>query len=207
MKKIIAALGVATSIFAGPVLAQTTASNAISVGGTAVDVCLIRTAPTVGALTNATLSNLGAGAGTIAIDTLANTTDATLNAASIQLTFPAMCNNTHRVSVTSAQGGLQNASAVENTVMSGSANFIRKVGYTVGYTWAGSTGGGLALSTNSGTGGSGPTAGSTTSTPLQISGANDGNLVMTIAVAAVANTPVVAGSYTDTLTLTFSSVI
>lgn len=207
MKKIIGGLAVAASLVAGPVFAQANASNNLSMGGTSPDVCLIRAAPTAPSTTNASLTGANAGAGTVAITTLASAANATLQAAAITLNFSAMCNNAHSITLTSTNGGLQNAAAVENTVLAGSTNFIRKVGYTVGYTWGAQTGGGFTFLNDTGVGGSGALSAPATSTPLVINGANDGSLVMTINVAAVANTPVVAGGYSDTLTLAFSSTI
>lgn len=209
MKKIIGGLAVAASLIAGPVFAQANDSNVLSMGGTSPEVCLVRGPAVASGTTNASLSGATDAVGTIAVTTLASATDANLQAAAITLTIPAMCNGLHTVTLTSATGGLQNALAGTNPVQTNSGNFVRKVGYTVGYTWGNETASvaeGFAFATNVGSGGS-PAAGVlTTSDVNTVPGANDGNLVMNITIAAVA-TPVVQGTYSDTLTIAFASTI
>ena len=209
MKKVIAGLAVAATLIAGPVFAQANDSNVLAMGGTSPEVCLVRGPAVASGTTNASLSGATDAAGTIAVTTLASATDANLQASAITLTIPAMCNGLHTVTLTSATGGLQNALFGTNPVQTNSGNFVRKVGYTVGYTWGNETASaaeGFAFSTNIGSGGS-PAAGIlTTSGANAIPGANDGNLVMNISIAAVA-TPVVQGTYSDTLTIAFASVI
>lgn len=209
MKKIIAGLAVAAAFIAGPALAQANDSNVLSMGGTSPEICLVRGPAVASGTTNSSLSGATDAAGTIAVTTLASATDANLQASAITLTIPAMCNGLHTVTLTSATGGLQNSLAGTNPVQTNSGNFVRKVGYTVGYTWGNLTASaaeGFDFPTNVGSGGA-PTAGVlTNSTPKAIPGANDGNLVMNISIAAVA-TPVVQGTYSDTLTIAFASTL
>jgi hypothetical protein len=209
MKKIIGGLAVAASLVAGPVFAQANDSNILSMAGTSPDICLVRGPAVSSVPVNAGLTGETDAAGTITVANLANPATANLQAASITLTIPAMCNGVHSVTLTSATGGLQNASYLANPVQTGSLNFVRKVGYTVGYTWGGDTASGdevFAFATNVSNAGS-PAAGIlTTSAANAIPGANDGNLVMNISIAASA-TPVVQGSYSDTLTIAFASVL
>ena len=208
MKKIIGGLAAAASLIAGPVFAQANDSNVLSMAGTSPDICLVRGPAVSSVPLNAGLTGQTDAVGTITVANLVNPADANLQAASITLTIPAMCNGLHSVTLTSATGGLQNSLLGTNPVRPGSGDFVRKVGYTVGYTWANETaaaGEGFAFVTDVGTGGS-PAAGTLVNSAVNaVPGANDGSLVMNISIAALA-TPVVQGSYTDTLTIAFASV-
>lgn len=210
MNKMLFGLAVAATFVAGPVFAQSANdSNVLSMSGTSPEVCLVRGPAVASGPTNVALSGATDAAGTIAVTTLASATDANLQAAAITLTIPAMCNGLHTVTLTSASGGLQNALAGTNPVQTNSGNFVRKVGYTVGYTWGNETATaaeGFAFATNIGSGGAPAPAVLATSDPNAIPGANDGNLVMNISIAAVA-TPVVQGTYSDTLTIAFASTL
>jgi len=207
MKKIIGGLAVGASLIAGPVFAQANDSNVLSMGGTSPDICLVRGQAVASLPTNATLSGETYAVGTIAVTNLANAANANLQAASITLTIPAMCNGLHSVTLTSATGGLQNLLLGTNPVQTGSGNFVRKVGYTVGYTWGNepaAAGEGFTFLNDVGAGGSPASGTPVNSAQNPVAGANDGNLVMTINIAALA-TPVVQGSYSDTLTIAFAS--
>lgn len=206
MKKLIL-LGAASAalICAGPAFAADSASNAISISGSSPNTCTLDSG-TQGAVTNSAYTP-GAGASTLAITNLASATDASLQATSAVVTYVGMCNYAHNVGLKSLNSGLQNNTAA-NDPLASSGSFIKKVGYTASYTWAGhSSGAGetLSFSNDVGTGASAAAA-ATTGTTFAVAGANSGNLVLTFGITGSA-TPVVAGTYSDTLTVQIGAAL
>ena len=200
-------LGAATAalICAGPAFADPSASNAISISGSSPDTCTLDPG-TQSAATNATFTP-GAGASTLAIGTLASATDATLQTTSATITFVGMCNYAHNIGLQSANSGLQNGTA-GNDPVAGSGSFIKKVGYTASYVWAGHTSTGterLVFANDVGIG-AGASAVLKKSDNVTVAGANQGNLVLHFDIAS-SSTPVVSGSYSDTLTVKIGATL
>jgi len=201
MKKMLlfGAAVVALSCATAPAFAAASASNGVAISGTSTPTCTLNSG-VQSAATNATYTP-GAGASTLAVTTLASATDATLQTTSATVTFVGMCNYAHNVGLMSANSGLQNAST-SNDPLATSGSFIKKIGYTASYQWAGhsSTGSETLTFTNDVGTGSSAAATVTKGATFAVSGANRGNLVLQFDIAGLA-TPVVAGTYTDTLTV------
>ncbi|MBV9541047.1 MAG: hypothetical protein JO167_07245 [Alphaproteobacteria bacterium] len=190
---------------AAPAMAADTATNNIGISGTSPNTCTLNSGAQTAA-TNAAFTP-GSGSSTLAITALASAADASLQATSATLTFVGMCNYKHNVGLKSANSGLQNANT-SNDPVAGSGSFIKKVGYTASYTWAGHSSSGsenLTFTNNVGTGAS-AAASTTTGATFAVAGANQGNLVLQLDVAASA-TPVVAGTYSDTLTVQIGAAL
>ena len=187
---------------AGPALASNFASNGIAISGTSPDTCTLDSG-TQNSASNATYTG-GAGSSTLAIGALASSTDASLQATSAEITFVGMCNYAHTVSISSANSGLVNTSS-SNDPIAGSGLFIQKVGYNATYTWAGADTSRAGLNLSNSSSPSHGTGTSTNGATVSVGGANQGNLVLDFAIPASA-TPVVAGTYNDTLTITLGGV-
>jgi len=160
------------------------ASMEFTIEGEAKKVCILPEPTQVGAQ-NTSFS----GGQTITIEQLINETDATLNAASIELKFPnVMCNYPAKVFIKSMHGGLIRPDPGTAQARAGSADFKDVVDYRVSGTW-----GGLQLP-NFTTVGVSP--GHTES--VDAGGANKADLIVNLTVDAEA-TPVLMGSYTDNI--------
>lgn len=209
MKKLLTGVAAVATLIAGPALADPNDNQTITINGTSPNVCLLQSGASASAVTNATLGATDITNTLVTVNQLADATNADLIATSITLTFSAMCNGVHTVTLNSLNGGLLNANRGTNAPVATSGNFIRKVGYTAGYTWAGATATaaqGFQFVNDIGAGAAGPDATPATSAANTLAGSNDGNLVLTISFPGN-GTPVVEGAYNDVLTFTLASVI
>jgi hypothetical protein len=202
MKRILfAAAALAAVGFNTSAMADASASAAVTFSGTNAETCTLGT-PVPSAQTNA-VATPGASTTTVAM-TLTNSTSAALNAGGFTLTYAGMCDYAHSVGIKATNGGLLNASAVANAPVAGSGAFIQRIGYTSSVAWAGATTTGPAPAND--------TAVATGDTPSTVAiqtavlGSNRGPLVLTVGIAADA-TPVVAGLYSETLTLKIGAII
>lgn len=192
-----------------PAFTQSSDSAVVNLAADSPNVCLIRAEPVASAGTNATLASASDSASVVSITQLADPVDASLLDAALTLTFAAMCNGAHTVTLTSQNGGLLNASRAANAPVETSSAFIRKVGYEARYTWAGDSSTpaeGLQFDNDVGAGAAGAGATSAASDPNPVAGSNEGDLVLTLLIVA-SETPVVEGAYADVLTFVLASVL
>lgn len=183
----------AAALLASPALAAPSAEQVITINGVAPNVCTLA-APTVnGAITG----NLAVNGSNVTVTGLFDTADATMDAGSVGLRFAGMCNYAHNVSLRSSNGYLYNTTTT--TAPLGGA-FVRRVGYQANFSWAGqSVSNAIPDATSTASAG---TQGSAVVSPnTAIAGANAGNLDVTLNFASSGSTPVVAGNYSDTLTV------
>ncbi len=205
MKKLIIAATAVAALTASSAFADASQSTSVTFSGSVDNTCVMTT-PTVTASSNAASTALAGAAGvsTIAITNLADASTAALNAASFTLTYDgSYCNYAHKVGIKALKGGLVET-ADTNDVVAGSGNFVQRIGYDADVTWAGAStqGPDPATSYSSDEG----DATKTTAINTTVTGANRGALVLSVAVAADTN-PVVAGTYSETLTLKIGATL
>jgi hypothetical protein len=139
---------------------------------------------------NATFAVSGVGSATITISQLVdpNIGDGTPQAATLQFEIPATCTVSHELNVDSANDGLALGGSLGTAVTDGFRNALP---YAITTSW--ST---LNLS------------GQTTSGPLigRVGDAATGNIVVSISIPA-GGTPLVAGSYSDSLSINLSPTL
>lgn len=190
MKKIL--LGAtAAALLASPVLAAPSAEQTVTINGTAPTVCTLA-APTQTNL----LGNLTVAGSTVTVTGLFDAADATMDAGSVTLNFAGMCNYAHNVSLKSANGYLYNTTS---NVAPLAGTFFRRIGYNAAFNWAGVHRAAAIPAVDSTLAGQAGVA--VTSTDAAVSGANIGNLQVSLKFAGSGTTPVVAGNYTDSLTV------
>lgn len=200
MKRILfAAAALAAIGFNTSAMAAASASATVAMSGPVDPTCTLGTpvaSATTGAVATPGASNTG-----VAL-TLANASTAALEASGFTLTYAGMCNYAHSVGIKATNGGLLNASAVANAPIAGT--FVQRVGYTASAAWGGVTAAvpGATTSTSAATG----VAAAMIAQQSAVAGSNLGDLVLTVAIAADAN-PVVAGTYSETLTLKIGATI
>jgi len=190
MKKMI--LGAtAAALLASPALAAPSAEQTVTINGTAPTVC------TLGAPTSANLvGNLNVTGSTVTVTGLFDAADATMDAGSVTLRFAGMCNYPHNVSLKSANGYLYNTTS---NVAPLSGTFFRRIGYNAAYAWANVFRPTAIPAVDSTLAGQSGVA--VTSADAAVSGANLGTLNVTLRFDGSGTTPVVAGNYTDSLTV------
>lgn len=171
---------------AGAVHAADTATTVITLSGTAPSTCNIPTAPSAPSASNMTLNGGGtAAANTVNVTSIFDATTGALSGGNITLRFGnVVCNYNATIGLRTTNGNL---TAAAGTVVSGT--FLNDIDYTASATW-----GAAPVATLNATG----TAGTTTN--VAAGGANVADLDLTITVAPSA-TPVIGGTYSDTLTL------
>lgn len=203
MKRILfAAAALATIGFNTSAFAAADATATVTMGGAVVPTCTLG-APVQSAETNATTTP-GALTSSVAL-TLANASTAALNAGGFTLTYAGMCNYAHSVGIKATNGGLLQATPV--TPVGGT--FVQRIGYTASIGWAGANvavPGGAMTSTAAATG----LVAAQTANNAAVAGFNKGDLVLTVAVGSGANAstdPVVAGTYSETLTLQIGATL
>jgi hypothetical protein len=179
---------VAFALFASaPALAQSTDTGlqSLDIAAIANPACLMR-GPSATAGVNARFQTVSASTGEIQIVELVNPQTAQPRATSISIAMPVICNSAHRLSIVSRNGGLKRVSANErNQSGGGFADFLP---YALNANWAGQS---LSQSSEVRSG-------------ININAANAGAGNMTIGFSVSAgNTPLVAGAYTDSLTIEF----
>lgn len=191
MRKMIGIAAAAALLFAAGGANAQSASSSITLSGTAAPTCNIPTTPVASSNTNVTINSSTAAASSLTVTSFIDTA-AVANAAALTLTYAnAMCNYAHNVGVQTTNGGIKQQSGT-TTVIGGT--FANNVNYTATATFGGST---ATITTNG-------TANAKQSTA--VAGANMGNLVLTVSVAAGTN-PVLQGSYSDTLTLQIGAAL
>ena len=137
--------------------------------------------PTVGNQTNASFSATGASSGQVAITQFVDPQSAAPRASSIELNLPLLCNASHRVRVSSANGGLLRAGATGRGGQGG--GFREFVAYTVGIDWSGQS---VQLVT------------SNNNANINANQPGKGDMTIRIATPGGGN-PLVAGQYSDAI--------
>ena len=161
------------------------ASMSFSVTGNAVPVCVLGAMSAGGGANNATFST-----NQISLTTFIDPSTALVNASAMTLqTSNAMCNYNAYVTLTSQNGGLTSSNA--SGVVSGT--FLTSVPYTVTAQW-----GSLNVILD--------TTNNNKKVQVPVGGANVGSLSLTFATQK-SSTPVVQGTYQDTVTLTIGAAI
>lgn len=189
MKRVLMAAA-AASLFVAPAFAADSASTAIDFSGTVENTCVLE-AGADSAATNASLAGT-----TVTLSDLVDDTTAVLNASGLTLTFAdSYCNYAHDVDLDATNGGLI-SSAVSGDVVGGT--FVTRIGYTADLSWAGQA---INLApttdTNDFDG-----AEAVDGTKIDIAGANREDLTIVFAIAQDnPNDPVLAGTYSETLTI------
>ncbi len=180
-------LALLTVLFAAPALAQgvETGLRPVEIVGTATPACLMR-APSNASGVNANFRNISGTAGEIRIVEMVNPQTALPRNTSLNLAFPVICNSAHFLRIQSTNGGLRRLGSNERNQSRGS--FAEFLPYSLSAIWAGQN---RSLLSN-------------VSGGLQINSANGGagTVDMGFAVAA-GSVPLVAGAYTDTITVEF----
>jgi hypothetical protein len=170
---------------ANTVDAADVATSDITMQGQVANTCGFLSGPVPSNTNNASLTDATVGTPIVTFD-LADATTANLKASTIRLTFGGMCNySPTTLSLKSTKGGLIAGSAPALPI----SGFLTRIDYTATAQWgtasAGfTTDGSLPIVSNS----------SAVNSPRNV------NLVLNIMIDA-ATTPVIAGTYTDTLTV------
>ena len=155
------------------------ASQRLELAAIAPVACVI-SSPRVSSQANASFSETGSASGQISITQFVDPQSAQPRASSIVLNVPVLCNTSHRVRVTSANGGLLRTGA---TGRGRGGAFGEFVGYTIGIDWLGQS-----------------TEFSTTNNNANINANQPGRGDAIIRVATPAGgAPLVAGQYRDTI--------
>lgn len=125
------------AIAAVPALAQgvATASQEFEMLGDAPAACVLNS-PTASGTVNASFSATSASAGQISITELVDPQTAMPRQSAIQLSLPAVCNTSHRVTVRSSNGGLLRAGGQASNRQS-AGRFGDFLIYSFGIDWAG----------------------------------------------------------------------
>ena len=155
------------------------ASQRLELAANAPVACVI-SSPSVGIQANASFISTSASSGQVNITEFVDPANATPRASSIELNLPMLCNASHSVRVSSANGGLLRAGAVGRGATGDFAEFLP---YNVGVDWAGRSVNLL-----------------TTNNTANIDASDPGKGEMTIRIATPAGSgPLIAGQYTDSI--------
>jgi hypothetical protein len=158
---------------------QERASQRLELNAVSPVACVI-SQPSVGNQANASFSATGASSGQVAITQFVDPQNAAPRASSIELNLPLVCNASHRVRITSANGGLLRAGASGRGQGGGFREFVA---YTVGIDWSGQSIEMLTSNNNA-----------------NINASQPGKGDMTIRIATPAGGgPLVAGQYSDSI--------
>lgn len=155
------------------------AAQQLVMSGTAPVACVIN-APRAANQSNASFTETGSSSGQINITQFVDPQSAQPRASSIELNVPVLCNTSHRVRISSLNGGLLRGGAKGRGQGGTFAEFVR---YTIGLDWLGQT-------TQFDTG--------TNSTSIRANQPGRGNAVLRVATPA-GGAPLVAGQYRDTI--------
>ena len=143
-------------------------------------VACVMSSPSVGNQVNASFVSTSAASGQVNITEFVDPVNATSRASSIELNLPMVCNASHSVRVSSANGGLLRAGATGQGAGGAFAEFLA---YNVGVDWSGQSVNLL-----------------TTNTTASIAAPDPGKGEMTIRIATPAGSgPLVAGQYSDSI--------
>ncbi len=200
MKKLILAAASLVALSSGSAFAADTQSTDVTFSGTVANTCVLKQG-VFSAGTNAVLSGTAggnAGTSTVAL-TLADATTAALNSAGFTLTYAdSYCNYAHKITIKATNGGLLNSTTGNDPVATSGA-FVQRIGYDADLKWMGNSfaqGPNPSTSTTDKTG----DTSATNEMPFAVNGANRADVVLTVAIASNTN-PVVAGTYSETLTI------
>ena len=170
---------------AGPALADPSARIDIELGANVAKVCRLGQVK-LASSQNATFEANSQG-GAIALSTLADRNTARALPAAISITFDSVCNQTLFIKLVSAKGGL-----MPDDGTAAGAGFSNRVNYTASLDW------GTGQTNLSTSGGSNANAG------VLLSGSQSGPVTLNITIPPGAQ-PLVAGAYSDELTVEFSN--
>lgn len=183
MKKLILPL----LLVSAPAFAQSvdTGLRPVEIVGTAAPACLMR-APQDASGVNANFRNIDGSTGEIRIVEMVNPQTALPRNTVLNLAFPIICNSAHLLRVQSNNGGLRRLGSNERN--QGRGGFAEFMPYSLSAAWAGQN-----RSQSSDVAGG-----------LQINSANGGAGTVDVGFAmAAGNVPLIAGTYTDTITVEF----
>ena len=167
-------------------LAQDSGSDSqrLQIAGEARPACVISQPAAVGGV-NAVFAASGPAGGTITITQLVNPQTAEPEAASVEISLPAICNTAHRVVVTSADGGLQRVGG-QRGLRGNDNTFGDMLPYSIAFDW-----GSLRLD------------GTSDDAPFEAQqDATQGEMRLTIATTAGGGF-LTAGTYSDNVTIRF----
>lgn len=191
MREVVAALAFLVLLLgAKPGAALDSQSHSVAIRGEAQPVCSF-SSPQALQAANMAIAPSALSQNTIGIGTLIDPATAKLAGASIWLSLKGLCNRAHSISISTGNGGLKPANASPGAPAPG---FSSRVDYTAQVVWASST---SALRT-AGTSGQ--------ATPAALTnGAYSGDLGLQIVIdpAVPGDLPMLAGTYTDKITVTF----
>lgn len=125
----------AATAVAGSAMAADTANRGVNINGAMADTCTVASPTVVGSATNASLAG-----NVVSVTQLASDVDARLQPTTITLNLEVMCNNPGVLLIGEANGGLVRSGGAGPVV---GGNFIRKIGYELEADWFG-----LALTGN-----------------------------------------------------------
>ena len=181
----VAALAIGTGVQAQEVAIG---QGRLEIAGQAPAACVLN-APVVSSAQNAAFASTGAASGEIRIVQLGDPQTAQPRAAAIDLALPVICNAPHRLTITSANGGLLRDGGNARNRQS-PTGFGELLGFQINATWAGQTSSVLT----------------TTSNTLVINSANGGAGDMDLnIVVPPGGGALVAGRYADTVTVQFQA--
>ena len=155
------------------------ATQRLELAANAPVACIV-SQPSVGGQANATFISTSASSGQVNITEFVDPVNATSLASSIELSLPMVCNASHSVRVSSANGGLLRGGAVSRTSSEGFSEFLP---YNVGVDWSGRS---VDLLTTNNT------------ADLAVSDPGKGDITIRIATPAGSG-PLIAGQYTDSI--------
>ena len=154
-------------------------SQRLELAANAPVACVI-SPPSVGNQANASFVSTSASSGQVNITEFVDPTSAVARASSIELNLPMVCNASHSVRVSSANGGLLRAGAVGRGA---TGTFTEFLAYNVGVDWAGRS---VDLLTTNNT--------------ADLASSQPGKGEMTIRIATPAGSgPLIAGQYSDSI--------
>ncbi len=180
MRKLPLLIAAALALPAGAQAQELTrATQRLEMAGVAPVACVI-SQPTVSNQSNASYSATGTSSGQVSITELVDGQNATSRPSSIELSLPVVCNASHRVRISSANGGLMRAGGSPSARPGGFQEFLS---YRVGIDWAGKS---TELLT------------SRLSTDIDSNQPGKGEMVIRIATPAGGG-PLVAGQYSDSI--------
>lgn len=190
---LLAALGLCAVSWQAP--AADSADGRYQYEATAAPTCTFTSGFSARAAQNMTFSGTGAVSGAVTITAMIDDTTAHLKPATIQLAARAICNHPHHLSLRTARGALI---AEANQGVS-AAGFLKEVRYQASATWGPHT----ATLTTDGTPG-------LISAPPANAPAQAGDLTLEIRIDGTSNnleTPVLAGTYLDILTIQIGALL
>jgi hypothetical protein len=174
----------------GPAAAQDSQAQAFTVDGYSQSVCTL-TAPQNAQATNMNVGSSSAVQVVISVPSLVDEKTSNLQPGSISLNMNMVCNRAHSIRIASGNGGLRPQVDSNGTARAGFAN---RVNYAAQANWG-------AVSAKLET-----ASGEQVTPEAQSLGAFVGNLALQVSIdqSGAGNLPLMAGTYTDTLTVTLS---